>query len=106
MENFFSPAPAFSWGLGPSSGSIAGWPVHSSGLFPQVDPTPTDTATPTGTPSSDPSPAPTVTVTTTAAPTGPQPVTLDPEQYTGITVGLVLAVLLLAAVLVAQMKRP
>lgn len=58
---------------------------------------PADDATPT--------PTPTPTDTTTAV-ASPPPVLLDPGQYEGIGAGLVLIVMLLAAILAAQLRRP
>lgn len=57
-------------------------------------------------PSPEPSPTVTVTVTETAQPTVPESVQLDPAQFTGITTGLVLILCLVAAILIAQMRRP
>lgn len=56
----------------------------------------------------EPTPEPTVTVTqvvTTAAP-AQESIKLDGEQFTGLTVGIVLCLLFLAAIFFAQMKRP
>lgn len=46
--------------------------------------------------------------TATPPPEPPPPTTyrLDSEQFTGITSGLVLALMLLAAILISQMRRP
>lgn len=66
------------------------------------EPTPTPTVTVTETAS----PAPTVTVTQTVEPSGPSEVTLQGEQFSALTVGLVLIVTLLAALFSSQMRRP
>lgn len=78
---------------------------------PSGSPSPSSTtATPepatTGEPKPEPSPTVTVTVTETAQPTVPDSVQLDPAQFTGITTGLVLILCLVAAILIAQMRRP
>lgn len=80
--------------------------VNSTGTVKLGNVPLTVSPSPSPEPTGEPTPQPTVTVTTTAAPTGPQDVVLDGEQFAGITVGLVLAVMLLAAILISQMRRP
>jgi hypothetical protein len=77
---------------------------------------PTDTATPTPTDSASPTPTPTATVTetVTATPapsmtcTSAEPCVVSPSDSmaTPLWVGIALGLLLLAAVLVAQLRRP
>jgi hypothetical protein len=66
----------------------------------------TSTPTPSGDPSpGSPSAVPTVTVTTTATPSGPTSVALTSDQFSAISTGLALIVLLVAAFVVASWAR-
>ncbi|MDQ0733474.1 hypothetical protein QFZ57_004333 [Arthrobacter sp. B1I2] len=75
-------------------------------VTPAPSPSPSPTATAEPSPSSTPAPTVTVTQTVTAQPTGPQTVTLDGDQFGGLTTGLVLLLCLVAALLMSQMRRP
>jgi hypothetical protein len=88
-------------------GTSATSPKHLTGFGPSRELMAPLTVTPEPAPAeTTPAPSPTPTATTTAAPSAPQTVVLDGEQFTGITTGLVLVVLLLAALLIAQLRRP
>ena len=73
-------------------------PAPSASASPSAAPSPT--ASPTASPTS------TATVAPTAAPDGVPFVVLHPQQFTSFGVALVLIVMLLAASLVAQLRRP
>lgn len=104
------------------SSSVLSWSATSLGagtpltlsfagtVVPGPSPSPTSTEPPTPAPTSAPAPTPeptvTITQTVTAQPSGPQAVTLDGEQFAGITLGLVLLLVLVAALLISQMRRP
>lgn len=118
--------------LSPVSPASFSMPLSVSGVLPGVDVTaePSPSPTSTGLSTEPASPEPSATMETASpAPSGTsspavtappsaqvastaQPsetltvVTLDGAQFTGITSGLVLVLALLAALLVAQMRRP
>lgn len=74
-------------------------------VTPAPEPSPTSTAPAP----SEPTPAPTVTVTQTVQPSPSEvsgTVKLDELQYLGITTGLVLLLLFVAALVAAQLRRP
>lgn len=114
LPPLFSASPSFSPHLWPSDSSadlalLASFQPLTVPATSTATPTatPTATETPSSTASPDPTPEPTATATQQPQ-DGPavQSVSLDPEQFTGLTVGLVLIVMLLAAILISQMRRP
>lgn len=71
-----------------------------------VEPSPVPGPSTEATPAPEPAPSPETTTTGTVAPDGSTVVVLHPQQFTSFGVALVLIVLLLAALLVAQLRRP
>jgi|SRR6476661_1660558 len=96
---------SFSDGYSVSGVIVLKVPLTSPAPSPGVTQGPTPSATASPSTTATPTPAPTVTVTQTVTTTA-ESIKLDGEQFTGITAGLVLVLLLLAALVVAQMKRP
>lgn len=80
-------------------------PSPSTSSEPSVSESPQPTPTPSET-SASPSPAPTVTVTQTAQPVAAESMKLDADQFGVLLVSAVLVVMLLTAILFAQMRRP
>jgi hypothetical protein len=64
-----------------------------------VDPMPAPETTPV-------SPAPTTAPAQVTETSTPAVVTLEPGQFTAVTAGIVLILVLLAAILISQMRRP